>query len=90
MGIFYVIYLLKNKNYHRFLQQDYQDFNLDEIEGNFYVESVYDGDTIIILVPIKLSIFDMVEKDKINLNSNSNSLNEIKLKTKINSPNEIK
>lgn len=61
------------------LSNTYPKFNLDGIEGSFYIESVYDGDTITLLVPIKLSVYSMEDKNKINLNSNTNPSNTITL-----------
>lgn len=54
-------------------------FNLLDIKGNFYVKSVYDGDTITILVPMNLSVFSCVSKDEIDPNSNSNTDNQINM-----------
>jgi len=54
-------------------------FNLDNIKGEFYVESVYDGDTITILVPIKLHIYNMISDKSIDENSNNNKSNTIYL-----------
>ena len=51
--------------------------DLNNIIGNFYVDSVYDGDTITILIPIKTHIYNMVSVDKIDINSDSNKSNTI-------------
>lgn len=67
----------KKNNSHLVLSNTYPKFNLDGIEGVFYVESVYDGDTITLLVPIKLSVYSMEDKDKIKLNSDTNPSNSI-------------
>lgn len=69
--------ILKKNNHHLINTNTYPKFNLNGIEGEFYVESVYDGDTITVLVPIKLSVYNMIDKDKINLNSNTNPSNSI-------------
>ena len=52
-------------------------FNLDNIIGNFYVESVYDGDTITIIVPVKSHIYNMVSQNKIDELSDNNKLNTV-------------
>jgi endonuclease YncB( thermonuclease family) len=52
-------------------------FNLLGIKGNFYVKSVYDGDTIIILVPMNIKVFSNISKDLVDSNkpiSNSENL----------------
>ena len=56
-------------------------FNLDNIKGNFYVESVYDGDTITLNVPIKTHIYNMISSNEIDEQSNNNKSNEITLYT---------
>ena len=55
----------------------YGKFDLDNINGIFYVESVYDGDTITLLIPTKLSIYNMVGSNCIDLNSNTNPSEQI-------------
>ncbi len=55
----------------------YGKFNLENITGNFYVESVYDGDTITLLVPTKLSIYNMNSSNTIDLSSNTNPTEQI-------------
>ena len=54
-------------------------FNLDNIKGNFYVKSVYDGDTITILIPMSISIYnyDILDFTNIDLSSNNNPDNKI-------------
>jgi endonuclease YncB( thermonuclease family) len=59
------------------LNLEEKKFNLENISGNFYVESVYDGDTITILVPIKLHIYNMISSDQIDFYSDSNNSNII-------------
>ena len=44
-------------------------FNLLGIKGNFYVKSVYDGDTIVILVPMNIKVFSNISKDLIDTNN---------------------
>ena len=57
---------------------EYKNFNLENISGDFLVESVYDGDTIVIIVPIKLEIFNMKTSNSLDLeSSNSNNTNKI-------------
>jgi endonuclease YncB( thermonuclease family) len=75
----------KKKKYNTIYNEKYGNFDLENIEGKFYVESVYDGDTITILVPIKLSVFNMVSTNTIDFNSNTNPnenivLNKIKVR----------
>lgn len=58
-------------------------FNLEGIKGNFYVKSVYDGDTITVLVPMKISIYSNISNDFIdptNLNDKTTCNYEIKLR----------
>jgi endonuclease YncB( thermonuclease family) len=50
-------------------------FDLENISGNFYVESVYDGDTITILVPLKTHIYNMTSSDQIDVSSDTNKTN---------------
>ncbi len=52
-------------------------FNLEGIIGNYYVESVYDGDTITILIPSKTHIYNMISSNEIDTNSDTNKLNTI-------------
>lgn len=54
-------------------------FNLLGIKGDFYVKSVYDGDTITILVPMCLSVYSCLSKDTIKLISISNPNNKINM-----------
>lgn len=56
---------------------EYKKFDLENIEGEYYVDSVYDGDTITLLIPIKLHIYSMNNKINIKLDSDSNSTNTI-------------
>lgn len=58
-------------------------FNLEGISGNFYVKSVYDGDTITIYIPMKISIYSNMSYDfidPINLNDKTICNYEIKLR----------
>lgn len=52
-------------------------FDLENISGNFYVESVYDGDTITILVPVRTHIYNMIGSDQIDMSSDSNKSNTV-------------
>ena len=53
-------------------------FNLLGIKGNFYVKSVYDGDTIVILVPMNIRVFSNISKDLVDTNKPiSNELDQI-------------
>jgi endonuclease YncB( thermonuclease family) len=59
---------------------EYSKFNLENICGDFLVDSVYDGDTITIIVPTKLYIYNMVSLNTLDINSNnSNNPNKITL-----------
>lgn len=49
-----------------------KNLDLKGVSGNFYVCSVYDGDTIKIIVPLKVHVFDMNGPNSIVYNSNSN------------------
>ena len=44
----------------------YSKFDLDGLDGNFYVDSVYDGDTITIVVGIHMEIFETGPDAKID------------------------
>jgi len=53
-------------------------FNLLGIKGNFYVKSVYDGDTIVILVPMIIRVFSNISKDLVEpIEPISNQLDQI-------------
>ena len=54
---------------------DKKKFNLENIIGNFYVESVYDGDTITIIIPVKSHIYNMISQDHIDDKSDNNKSN---------------
>lgn len=58
---------------------EYKKFDLDGIEGNFYVESVYDADTITLIVPTKLEIYNIIGKTQIDTSTNLNKTNTIYL-----------
>lgn len=58
-------------------QNEYKKFDLENTSGEFYVESVYDGDTITILIPIKLHIYNMISSNEIDSTSDSNKSNII-------------
>jgi endonuclease YncB( thermonuclease family) len=72
-------FLKKKEKYISIVSEKYSNFNLENIEGKFYVESVYDGDTITILVPTKLSIYNMGSENTVDLNSNTNQAEKIVL-----------
>ena len=55
--------------------KEIKKFDLNGITGNFYVESVYDGDTITILIPINTHIYNMISSNQIDESSDSNSSN---------------
>ena len=55
-------------------------YDLDNISANCYVKSVYDGDTITILLPIKQHIYNMINKNEIELLSDDFKDKYIELK----------
>ncbi len=69
----------KKEKYISIDAKEYNKFDLENVRGKFYVESVYDGDTITILVPTKLSIYDMNSVNTIDLDSNTNPTDKIVL-----------
>ena len=59
---------------------EYCKFNLENVSGNFLVDSVYDGDTITLIVPIKIEIYNMDSPTTLALKSiNTNDATNIKL-----------
>ena len=59
---------------------EYGKFNLENVYGNFLVDSVYDGDTITLIVPIKMEIYNMNSPNTLALKStNPNDIAYIKL-----------
>lgn len=53
-------------------------FNLLGIRGNFYVKSVYDGDTIVILVPMIIRVFSNISKELVEpIEPISNQLDQL-------------
>lgn len=72
-------YIFKKKinEQHLNISEEYTNFNLNNVKGKFYVHSVYDGDTVTLLVPIKISVYDMIDEKNINPNSNTNPSNQI-------------
>lgn len=52
-------------------------FSLEGLVGNFYVKSVYDGDTFNVIVPSQIHFYNMIDKDKIDEKSDTNKNNEI-------------
>jgi len=77
--MFCCFYLKKKNKYLEIDTKQYGKFDFDKMEGNFYVESVYDGDTITLLIPTKLSIYNMSSSNMIDLNTNTNPLEQIVL-----------
>ena len=61
---------------------EYGKFNLENISGNFLVDSVYDGDTITLIVPIKMEIYNMESPTTLylNLTNPTDSHNEYNIK----------
>ncbi len=71
---------IKRKKYtikSNFEYKQINKFSLENIKGNFYVSSVYDGDTITILVPMKISIYSNITEDFIDNTTNLNNTNKI-------------
>lgn len=57
---------------------EYKSFDLNNVEGDFYVDSVYDGDTITLLIPIQTHIYNIIDTNlNINPNSDNNKQNNI-------------
>jgi endonuclease YncB( thermonuclease family) len=54
-------------------------FDLNGTTGNFYVDSVYDGDTITILIPMNIHIYDMISHVQLDKSTDSNSSNTVHL-----------
>jgi endonuclease YncB( thermonuclease family) len=67
----------KKDNIQTIKLSSYGKYDLNNVEGKFYVESVYDGDTITLLIPTKLSIYDMCSSNTIDLNTDTNKFNKI-------------
>ena len=68
------------------IKNSYKTYNLENIIGKFYVESIYDGDTITLLVPMQINIYDMINKDNFDIKSNknlNNSINYYKIKVRL-------
>jgi|SaaInlStandDraft_7_1057024.scaffolds.fasta_scaffold07130_7 endonuclease YncB( thermonuclease family) len=55
-------------------------YDLDNISAKCYVKSVYDSNTVTILLPIKQHIYNMNNQNEINLLSDNNKDNNIELK----------
>lgn len=59
---------------------EYSKFDLENILGNFLVDTVYDGDTITLIVPINMQIYNMESPTTLTLKStNLNDTTNIKL-----------
>lgn len=54
------------------------NYDLQNIHGHFFVEKVYDGDTIYIRIPMKISVYQMVSPNTFDIHADTNPLNEIK------------
>ncbi len=44
---------------------NHKKFNLDNLKGKYYVKSVYDGDTVTILIPMCISQYEFKQEDKL-------------------------
>ena len=59
-----------------FIKQDsYKQFNLDGLIFNCYVNSIYDGDTIRIIIPMEINIHNFKNENKILLSEKTNIIN---------------
>jgi len=67
----------KKENIQLINSSAYGKYDLNNVEGKFYDESVYDGDTITLLIPTKLSIYNMCSSNTIDINSDTNKSNKI-------------
>lgn len=61
----------------RIILNEIKKFNLDNVKGKFYVESIYDGDTITIIIPIESHIYNMSSFEQIDELSDNNKSNNI-------------
>lgn len=55
--------------------------NFNNVVGNFYVESVYDGDTITVIIPVKSHIYNMTSYNQIDEQSDNNKSNIVYFNT---------
>lgn len=46
---------------------NHKKFNLDNLKGKYYVKSVYDGDTITILIPMCISQYEFKEENELSI-----------------------
>jgi len=53
-------------------------FSFENIKGNYKVISVYDGDTVTLLLPINIHIYNFNQSDSIDIKSDTNPTNKIK------------
>ncbi len=63
---------------------NHKKFNLDNLKGKYYVKSVYDGDTVTILIPMCISQYqfkqeDVTSIDQINIDIKSDTNPEKKI-----------
>lgn len=59
-----------------FIKEDnYKEFNMDGLTRNCYVNSVYDGDTIKIIIPMEINIHNFKDENKIFLSEKTNIIN---------------
>lgn len=57
----------------------YTNFNLENICGEFFIDSIDSENTVTVIVPIKLQLYNMLSENEIDLNSSSNPNKNIKL-----------
>lgn len=69
--------IFKKNNIQPINTSSYGNYDLNNVEGKFYVESIYDGDTITLLIPTKLSIYNMCSFNTIDLDTDTNKSNKI-------------
>lgn len=74
---------IKNIDIHDDNLNDYKKFDLNGIEGNFKVISVYDGDTIVIIVPIKMQLYNTNSKNELYPNLFPNDLINYKIRLRL-------
>ena len=59
-----------------FIKQDnYKQFNMDGLIRNCYVNSIYDGDTIRIIIPMEINIHNFKNENKILLSDKTDIIN---------------
>lgn len=60
------------------IDTDIVKFSFENIKGNYKVISVYDGDTLTLLLPINIHIYNFNLYDSIDIKSDTNPTNKIK------------